>query len=117
MTVWYADGSGWNGKESKVCIVERDELNQFNKHVYIIRFEYQLTNNEAEYYALILALTKVKPNDEIRTFSQLVLNQTSGEWRVNFPHLQRLCDIVRAIKPQDVKISWEHDNQADKILK
>jgi len=118
----YIDGSGWNGKESKVCIAERDEFNQYNKNVKIIRYEYQLTNNEAEYYALIEALKHVKSGDIIYTDSQLILGQLFHNWKINYEHLRNLVNIVKAFlnieEKKEVKIIQipREQNYAGKVL-
>jgi len=118
MTKYYVDGSGWNGKESKFCVVQRDEYNQFNYHNYIAKLEFQLTNNEAEYYALIFALLRARPNDEIYMDSQLIINQVTGNWKINYEHLRRLREVAKKIMPENVKLIWvpREKNNAGVIL-
>jgi len=73
-----------------------------------------MTNNVAEYRAVKEALlwviehTEVKGIVEIKTDSQLVLKQVSGEWNANVTHLEELRDEIRALKAQAqrVKLGW-----------
>lgn len=118
MNKYYVDGSGWNGEESKACVVLRDQYNQFNKSVKICIYKFELTNNEAEYYALIEALKYAIRGDEIYTDSQLVVHQVSGQWKINFPHLRNLVNIVHKLQREGVKILWipRNYNYAGKVL-
>jgi ribonuclease HI len=77
----------------------------------IVRLEFgsRVTNNEAEYLALINALEdaaatlqsqNVDPKGakvEVFGDSQLVLKQTAGEWKARLPHLQALRDRARSL--------------------
>ena len=61
----------------------------------------KLTSNSAEYTALIMGLEwleQVKEKEKyhltIRGDSMLVINQTKGQWRCRFPHLQELRQRV-----------------------
>jgi ribonuclease HI len=68
------------------------------------------TNNQAEYEALIQALTYTCQRTDmlrerqirlcIRGDSQLVIKQVSGEWRTNAAHLVALRDLAQAFIQQ-----------------
>ncbi len=98
----------------------------------IVRLEFvqRITNNEAEYLALINAL-----EDALRTVqsenldpkaakvevlgdSQLVLKQTSGEWRAKLPHLQALRDRARALVDAfgSVALTWHPRINSVRVL-
>lgn len=108
----YIDGSGWNGRESKACIIHDTRtltLIDTNKK----------TNNEMEYEALYLALLFAKDGDIIYTDSQLIVGQTKGNWKINCPHLQTYVNIIEEkLKDIDVTIEWmpRNLNPAGRIL-
>lgn len=77
----YVDGSGFNGFESKFCIVFEDGKSE------IKTFKVNRSNNEMEYEAVIYALEKCDKNSIIYTDSQLVINQVQGNWKVKQNHL------------------------------
>jgi ribonuclease HI len=59
-----------------------------------------MTNNYAEYEAALDALraiyrTGYRGRVCLRGDSKLVVNQVTGEWQCNKPHLQQLCEKVR----------------------
>lgn len=118
MTKFYIDGSGWNGHVSKACVTQRSECDTFNLYNFVVIYEFKLTNNEAEYYALIEALKRAKDGVEIFTDSELMVKQLSGEYRINFEHLQKLADIVKKLMPHSVKLIHisREENCAGKIL-
>ena len=83
------------------------------------------TNNEAEYLSLIEALKySVEQNiKQVNIFmdSKLVIEQVKGKWRINYPHLQKLKDIVDQYKTQ-IKFKLKHvkreyNKHADKASK
>ncbi len=85
------------------------------------------TNNEAEYEALLGALSLIakSTNDRqdelsgpgkislIRSDSKLIVNQTNGEWRVNEPKLislnQRAKHLIKELG--NVRLEWIPRNQ------
>ena len=98
----------------------------------IVRLEFgaRITNNEAEYLALIHALEDaaatlkaqhVDPKTtkvEVLGDSQLVLKQTSGEWKARVPHLQRLRDRARALVDGfgSVALTWHPRIHSVRVL-
>jgi len=119
MTVFYVDGSGWNGKESKWCVIIRINGDKYSLQNKIFRCNEELTNNEVEYYALIEALKIAISGDIIYSDSQLVVNQFNDKWKINYSHLRKLKDIAkRLIRNKFVKVCWipREKNFAGRIL-
>ena len=87
-----------------------------------------ISNNVAEYTALIEALKaaialNIQGDLTIQGDSQLVINQVTGLWGCNKPHLARLCNeaeqLVRTL-PGQKTICWiprEQNEQADILSK
>lgn len=87
------------------------------------------TNNEAEYGAIKLALEKVldKFADdlplvlEIRSDSQLVVNQLSGNYKIKKPHLKIIIDQIHELEQKIGQVSYlqvprAENFEADKIV-
>ena len=82
-----------------------------------------LTNNEAEYNGLILALEKAPENCEleIETDSKLLVGQMTQNWRINYPHLyelnQKANDLIRR-KCIKLNLKWipREKNISDLVL-
>jgi ribonuclease HI len=82
-----------------------------------------LSNNEAEYKAVISALKPLKPhsNVEILTDSLLVVSQLRGEYRILDSKLAKLAGEVKTIAEQkhlDLRLTWipREQNRAGKLL-
>jgi ribonuclease HI len=86
------------------------------------------TNNVAEYTALIMALKKVlelglqHSQIEVKSDSQLIVNQSTGKWQVNSALLQPLNYEARQLLSQlgDLRIQWvprEQNEEADALTK
>lgn len=89
MKIWI-DGSGWNGKVSRWMVACEDGRTKGDC------FDYERTNNEMEYGALLDALNSfAQGEDVIYSDSQLVVNQVSGKWRVKEPRLFSLCQSAK----------------------
>ena len=98
----------------------------------IVRLEFgsRITNNEAEYLALINALedaiTTLKAREidpkaakvQVLGDSQLVLKQTAGEWRARLPHLQALRDRARGLVDAfgAVALTWHPRLESVRVL-
>ena len=83
----------------------------------------RLTNNEAEYRAVISALKKAPSGSklEIRSDSQLVVSQFAGKYAVKDPKLRRLLRRVKTLIDEhqlDVELVWipRSENLAGKFL-
>ena len=115
----FTDGSGQHpdGTSSGFAWVRED-----TKEQHIERVD-GLTNNAAEYRAVISALQKLWPNSgaEILTDSLLVVSQLRGEYRILDPKLGKLASEVKTIaerKHLKLKLTWvpRKDNLAGKLL-
>ncbi|MEA2639220.1 MAG: ribonuclease [Chloroflexota bacterium] len=98
----------------------------------IVRLDFgsPVTNNEAEYLALIhgledavATLTKqgIAPEAatvDVRGDSQLVLRQVGGEWKVRQPHLRPLHERATALVGQlgSVALQWHQRRNSVRIL-
>ena len=69
----YCDGSGWNGRESRWCV------QMWRQKPHIERYDYERTNNEMEYAAVLWALNKAVDGDIILTDSQLAVSYPAIE--------------------------------------
>ena len=82
-----------------------------------------LTNNTAEYRAVISALKRVRPGSdvEVLTDSLLVVSQIRGEYRILDPKLAKLAAEVKTLAEQKrltLKLTWirRAENLAGKLL-
>ena len=82
-----------------------------------------LTNNEAEYNAIIEVLENILEKDlEIIPDSELVVKQVTGEYKINKPHLQLLNQKIqglisgRNVKFSNSKRENEFITRADKLV-
>ncbi len=109
----YADGSGWNGKESKFGIkTEKGKCATFT-------FQDKLSSNVMEYCAIIFASIMANEGDEILSDSQLAVNQINGLWKVKEKHLFPLRHAAYVmIEGRKLKLRWipREENEADKIV-
>src|SRR3990172_6590234 len=72
------------------------------------------TNNEAEYQAVIMALSalleKIAPCEgnkvEIRSDSLLVVNQLSGEFKIKNPRLKVMTDKIKKMESEIGQINY-----------
>lgn len=108
----YTDGSGdgrmaWYNESTKETWSGRQE---------------GLTNNEAEYIAVINALESAKVKDvKILSDSKLVVNQLKREWHIKEDKLRKLFDSVHELikrKGLNVEFEWvpREENPAGKYL-
>jgi ribonuclease HI len=82
-----------------------------------------LSNNVAEYQAVIAALKPLKPGShiEVLTDSLLVVSQLRGEYRILDPKLAKLATEVKTIAERKrlfLKLTWisRRDNRAGKLI-
>jgi len=90
-----------------------------------------LTNNEAEYLAIIFALKKFKAlfgkkltetaEVEIRADSELVINQLNGKYRIEDPRIQKLFMEIWNLKFDFKSLKFKHiprekNKEADRLV-
>jgi ribonuclease HI len=115
MNVVYVDGSGSAvpGQKSRICIV-------FDDDEPIIKSFGAMTNNQAEYAALIEALNhKDCENKTIFTDSQLLVGHLTQGWKVNAEHLKPLRrEAGELLAARKCKLEWisRRENKAGLAL-
>jgi len=106
-----------DGGEDKYCFVIPDKniVKTFEKK--------GITNNQAEYLAVIEAIKHVEPGSRVKilTDSKLVANQLRMEWHIKEKRLRLLFEEVFEIiekKSLSFKIEWvpRSRNKAGKVL-
>jgi ribonuclease HI len=119
-------GNPGPGYGSYMVIRNRDGRQRIQR----LSFEAEMTNNEAEYQALIVGLEglleTVKPDGhqpsdlslEVRGDSRLALNQVAGIWKTRKPHLMPLCDRARELLSQFgvFTLTWQAREQSEEAL-
>lgn len=88
------------------------------------KFLGKATNNQAEYEAVVLALTELKKlaatHILIRADSELAIRQLQGRYKVKSPHILPLYEKVRELAHSFESVSFEHiprekNKQADRL--
>jgi len=105
----YVDGSG-NDKYG-FFIEETNEAKVFTKE--------NITNNQAEYLAVLEALKFITGDIEIYSDSKLVVNQLNHEWHIKEDDLRNLAvEIWKLIGNRKVSFIWilREQNKAGKLL-
>jgi ribonuclease HI len=106
-----------DGGENKYCFVIPDKniVKTFEKK--------EITNNEAEYLAVIEALNFVEEGSNVLIFSdsKLIVNQIKMEWHIKEERLKNLFKKIMEIiekKKLKFKIEWipRKENKAGKVL-
>ena len=117
--VIFCDGAGYrpDGKGSGFAWVQPHTGERHVEHVD------GLTNNQAEYRALISALSFIADRSAAQVFtdSQVMWSQVVGNYKVNHPELAELLFQVRDIikrKELKVELNWipRRENIAGKLL-
>ena len=121
-SIAYIDGaSKGNPGSSSIGVLLTDSNGIAHK---IKRYIGILTNNQAEYYALIIALKAAKKLKEshltIYTDSQLLANQINNIWRVRNPQIKILhgeaMELISTFKHIEIKhIPRSLNQEADKL--
>ncbi len=121
----YVDGaSSGNPGESGAGMVAFDEKGE--ETLRGSKYLGQMTNNMAEYEALIYGLQKAGENGirhlQVYTDSELVANQVSGQYRVRNeklrPYLQKVLNLIGQFDSFSLKhVPREANRIADKLAK
>ncbi len=109
-TTVYVDGSGGENSGYGYVVPETGESH------YI--YEPGLTNNQAEYKAILAALEKYDSPATIYSDSKVVVSQINHEYAINNGVLRDMARKVWAIKDKGTHIRWisRKDNAAGKML-
>ena len=114
MNIWI-DGGGANlpGQTAKLAVV-------FDSGKSIIRSLGKLTNNEAEYTALLEALYNPESRESlIHTDSQLLVGHLEKGWKLKAKNLKPYYDAARKLlKEKNSKLKWvrREENKAGILL-
>lgn len=100
----YCDGSGFNGKTSAYCYGPKENLK-------LIITSESLTNNVAEYSAILKAVQSSEVFDWITTDSLLCVNQIKGIYKTNNSKLLFLKEKCRVlIYRKKLTLTWTKRN-------
>ncbi len=106
----YVDGASRKnpGPAAWAFIYVKDEDIIYKKSEYVG----EATNNTAEYLAIINALKEAERYSrwDIKVFSdsKLAINQINKKWRINYPHLSKLCNDVYMLCNKYNKVKFYH---------
>jgi len=110
----WADGAGYNGYMSRYAVVCEDQ------EPFVAETAANLTNNQAEYYALLTAI-EMAPDDAMVTIyldSLLVVNQVNKKYQCHSKNLTSLLGAALARINNRISVVWvpREKNKAGKIL-
>ncbi|MHA1105356.1 MAG: ribonuclease HI family protein [Promethearchaeota archaeon] len=78
------------------------------------------TNNTAEYKAIINALKLAqeysKGEIEVYSDSNLAIQQINKNWKINYPHLEKLCKDVHKLVGKYEKVEFIHVKRDDQFI-
>jgi ribonuclease HI len=111
-------GARGNPGPGAIGVIVRDEGKILTQ--YSARIGEHVTNNIAEYEALIKALElATQHTDELTCFldSQLVVKQLMGEYRVSTPHIMELFLKVQKLQENFKEVKYVHVSREDSFQK
>ena len=114
--IYYCDGGGWNGIHSRWGIVDQNKKLIMYAKVY---GHDAVTNNVAEYSAVLNALIIAQDGDIVISDSQLVIYQLQGKYKCKASHLKPLYEAgVKILIDKNIKLKWvpREENFAGKLL-
>jgi len=114
MSIYYTDGSGFNGEVSRYAVT-----NDTGHVVTTGIIPEERTSNEMEYEGVISALQIAKDGDTIYSDSQLVINQLTKKWKVKARNLISRYNYAKELYfNKNVKLLWirRDKNLAGKIF-
>ena len=78
------------------------------------------TNNTAEYIAIINALKAAErfSRGHLQVFSDsnLAIQQINKKWKINYPHLSKLCNQVYKLSEKYEKVEFSHVGRSNKFI-
>ena len=79
------------------------------------------TNNTTEYQAIIHALKAAdkfhRGNLQVFSDSNLAIQQINKKWKINFPHLRKLCKEVYSLTEKYERVEFFHVNRTNQYIK
>ncbi len=106
----YTDGAarGNPGPAAIAFLFVRKDNIIYDKSAYIGT----ATNNTAEYQAIIDALKTAEKYSrghlQVFSDSNLAIQQINKKWRINYPHLSKLCSEVYRLREKYEKVGFFH---------
>jgi len=78
------------------------------------------TNNTAEYKAIIQALKAAdkfhRGNLQISSDSNLAIQQINKKWKINYPHLRKLCKQVYSLSEKFAKVEFLYVSRDNRYI-
>jgi len=110
----YTDGGSRGNPGKSACAFVVVKNNKIIKQS--SKFLGRKTNNQAEYNAIILALSSIKQKSlEIISDSELVIKQLNQEYKIKKLHLQKLYDKIQKLL-KNKKIKFSHLKRENKFI-
>jgi len=85
-----------------------------------VSFIGKATNNQAEYQAIINALKAAesfhKGHLQIFSDSNLAIQQINKKWKINYPHLSKLCSKVYQLSEKYEKVEFFHIGRNNQFI-
>lgn len=85
-----------------------------------VSFIGKATNNQAEYQAIINALIAAesfhKSHLQIFSDSNLAIQQINKKWKINYPHLSKLCNKVHQLSEKYEKVEFYHIERNNQFI-
>jgi ribonuclease HI len=108
--IFYCDGSGWNGTESKIAFGK-------DGNIIVDKYDRNITNNEAEYLAVIECIRVASKDAIIYSDSQVIVEQVHRRYKCNYDHLKVLLEKVDLVT-KNLNLVWcpREFNRAGKVL-
>ena len=79
------------------------------------------TNNTSEYQAIISALKAAEKfhgsNLQIYSDSKLAVQQINRKWKINYPHLLKMCSEVHKLSKKYKKVEFFHVSRNNPYIK
>jgi ribonuclease HI len=114
MKIW-CDGSAWSEKKKcSGCSIYKENGGRL-----VLHLDYNITNNEAEHLAFMLATIMSHDGDEIITDSEIVIRHIKAMSKTNYVHLRKYINFSsRAITEKNLKVSQckSKENKAHKFI-
>ncbi len=104
----YTDGAARGNPGPAACAFLFVDKNTIIHHG--VSFIGKATNNQAEYQAIINALKAAenfcKGHIQIFSDSNLAIQQINKKWKINYPHLLKLCNKVYQLSEKYEKVEF-----------
>lgn len=114
----YTDGAARGNPGPAACAFLFVHNNTIIHHG--VSFIGKATNNQAEYQAIINALKAAesfhKGHLQIFSDSNLAIQQINKKWKINYPHLSKLCSKVYQLSEKYEKVEFFHIQRNNQFI-